>query len=86
MIEFQDLRKQVEIGFVIFLLIITFSYGIFRAYPLIAGPKINIINLKDGSKVASSTFQVTGTVYRAKEITLQGKPITINDRDRKSVV
>lgn len=79
MIEFRDLRKQLERAFVLTLLVLATGYGIFRAYPLISGPKIVITNLKDGSTVASTTFQVSGIVYRAKEITLQGKPITIDD-------
>lgn len=82
MTEFHDLRKQVEVGLIIILLITAFGYGAFRAYPLITGPSITVTNLKDGSVVASTTFQVSGVVSRAKEITLQGKPITIDDKGR----
>ncbi|MCX6757008.1 MAG: hypothetical protein NTW35_02565 [Candidatus Nomurabacteria bacterium] len=80
MIEFNDLRKQVEATLIIILLLLALFYGIFRAYPLLTGPNIKILNLTDGATVASTTFQVSGIVKRAKEITLQGKPITINDK------
>ena len=80
MIEFHDLRKQLETIIIVVLLVLAVGYGLFRAYPLITGPKIAVINLEDGDTVASTTFQVVGNVSRAKVITLQGKPITIDDK------
>ncbi len=80
MTEFHDLRKQLETAFVLILFLVAVGYGLFRAYPLIVGPTITIITPQDGAFVASSTFQVSGIVKRAKEITLQGRPITINDK------
>jgi len=80
MTEFNDLRKQIETTLVIILLLLALAYGIFRAYPLLTGPSIKILNLTDGSTVASTTFKISGIVNRAKEITLQGKPITIDNK------
>ena len=79
MIEFYDLRKQLEVVFIGTLLVIALVYGLFRAYPLIMGPSISITNLQDGDTVASTTFAISGTVLRAKDITLQGKHIAIDD-------
>jgi hypothetical protein len=42
------------------------------------GPVITIYSPEDGDEVGTSTFQISGKVLRAKEITLQGRPITIN--------
>ena len=78
MIEPYDLRKKIELYFVGLLLLTALVYGISRAYPLIAGPKITIYSPQDGENVASSTFEVSGQVLRANEITLQGRPITID--------
>ena len=78
MIEPYDLRKKIELYFVGSLLVIALIYGIFRAYPLIAGPSITIYSPQDGDIVASSTFEISGQVSRANEITLQGRPITID--------
>jgi len=80
MTEFNDLRRQVETALIVILLLLALSYGIFRAYPLLTGPSIKILNLTDGSTVASTTFQISGIATRAKEITLQGKPITIDNK------
>lgn len=75
-----DFRKILEKYFAILLILIAFIYGCYRAYPLISGPEIIINSPKEGETVASSTFKISGYVIRAKEITLQGHPITIDDK------
>lgn len=77
-----DLRKQLEFYLVGILVLTALSYGFFRAYPLLAGPNITVDSPKDGENVASTTFQISGTALRAKEITIQGRPIT-TDTDGK---
>lgn len=59
-------------------LIIILIYGVYRAYPLLAGPVITVYSPHNGDAVGTTTFQVTGKAERAKEIRLQGRPITIN--------
>lgn len=78
MLPYYDLRKRLELGALSILIILTIGYGLFRAYPLVAGPSITIYNPQDGDYVASSTFEISGQVKRANLITLQGKPITID--------
>jgi hypothetical protein len=74
------LRKRIGLFFLFLLIIIPIGYGGFRAYPLLAGPRITVITPHDGQMVASTTFAITGSVKRANSIFLQGKPITINAR------
>jgi hypothetical protein len=78
MLPYYDLRKRLELAFLILLVVVALSYGAFRAYPLISGPSVTIYNPHDGDYVASSTFEVSGLVKRANVITLQGKPITVD--------
>ncbi len=78
MLEHNDTRKKIEIFFIGFLVLLALSYGIWRAYPLIAGPQIVIYNPHDGDYVASTTFELSGTVSRGKEITIQGRLIPID--------
>lgn len=78
MTPYYDLRKRIEVGLLIALVVITVVYGMFRAYPLVAGPSIDIYSPADGDYVASTTFEVSGQVKRANIITLQGRPITID--------
>jgi hypothetical protein len=73
-----DFRKQLELYSIGFLVLIALIYGGFRAYPLIAGPRIIIYSPKNDEVVASTTFKISGRVLRTKEITLQGRTINID--------
>ena len=70
--------KKIEIGIFLFILIVAIIYGGFRAVPLLSGPSIEIYSPQNGETVASTTFEISGRTSHAKEITLQGKPISIN--------
>lgn len=74
------LRRKISYIFIGLLVAVPVLYGAFRAYPLLIGPQITIIQPLDGESVASTTFQITGVVKRASTIILQGKPITINEK------
>jgi hypothetical protein len=82
MTPYYDLRKRIEIGLLVGLAVVTVAYGIFRAYPLVAGPSITIYSPDDGDYVASTTFEISGQVKRANSIMLQGRPITIDTEGR----
>lgn len=73
-----DLRKQLELYIFGSLLFISFIYGMWRAYPLIAGPHITINSPYDNEIVSSSTFQISGRVSRVKDIAVQGRSIPID--------
>jgi hypothetical protein len=77
MLEHYDLRKKLEFYLIGGLVLLAVLYGGFRAYPLLAGPKITIYNPNDGDTVASTTFELSGQVTRVKEITVQGRSIPI---------
>jgi hypothetical protein len=78
MMPYYDLRKRLERVFLWTLIAGSVCYGLFRAYPLVAGPSIVLYSPAEGDYVASTTFEVSGRVERASVITLQGKPITID--------
>lgn len=82
MTPYRDIRKQIRIFFILGILAISIIYIAFRAYPLISGPAILLYSPYDGDIVASTTFELSGQVTRAKEITVQGKPITIDTEGR----
>ena len=74
-----DIRKKVELYSIALLLILTVSYGVFRIYPLLRGPSITIFNPHDGDTVPGTIFEVSGEVSPVKEITLQGRPIPVDE-------
>lgn len=72
-----DLRKKIEVYGIVLLVLVALLYGVFKAYPLLIGPKITIYNPHDGDIVKNTTFELSGQVSRVKEITIQGRPIPI---------
>ena len=76
--KFRTTREQIKIILFTSLFVVAVAYGIFRAYPLIVGAKIIVNYPSDGDTVASTTFEISGQVIRAKEIKIQGKPVTID--------
>lgn len=78
MLEPYDIRKKLELGLVVLLILVACFYGATKAYPLIAGPSVVIYSPQDGETVASSTFELSGKAKRVKEIRVQGRPIPID--------
>jgi hypothetical protein len=78
MLEHDDIRKKAEKYFLIGIVLLTLAYGLFRAYPLLLGPRITLYYPNEGDSVASTSFEVSGHVDKVKEITLQGRPIPID--------
>ena len=76
--ESYDLRKKIEVLLIIMLIMTALSYGIFRAYPLLAGPQVEIYSPSDNDIVSSTTFEISGKVKRVKEISVQGRLIPID--------
>ena len=60
------------------LLLVVLIYGIYRVYPRLVGPKIEVYLPTDGDTVHEDTFVVTGKVTRVKKIKIQGREITID--------
>jgi hypothetical protein len=79
MIEPYDIRKKVELYGIITLIALAVLYGAFRAYPLIIGPQITITSPHEGDTVASTTFEIVGSVSRVKEITIQGRAVPVDE-------
>ena len=77
MLDHYDIRKKIEMYFIVTLIILSIGYGAFRAYPLIAGPSMTIYNPRDGDVVSNVTFELSGRAMRSKEVTVNGRPIPI---------
>ena len=72
-----DIRKKIEIVTIISLIVVSFIYGIIKAYPLLIGPRISVYYPQDGDTVPRTIFELSGKVSRVKEITVNGRPIPI---------
>jgi hypothetical protein len=78
MLEHYDIRKKLEMIFVMFLFLFAVVYAIYRVYPVLTGPSLIVYYPTESDYVASTTFELSGKVSRVKEITLQGRPIPID--------
>ncbi len=75
-----DAKKLVKIvGISIFLLFIVI-YAFFRSEALIFGVKIKNVNIVDGSKVTNNILEITGNAKNAVNLTLNDRPISIDQR------
>lgn len=63
---------------IFFLLIIIYAFS--RSHDLIFGVKIKNVNLVDGVKVENNIQQITGNAKNAKNITLNGREISIDEK------
>lgn len=72
-------KRVIQISLVsIFFLLIIF-YALFRSHDLIVGVQIKNVNLTDGVKVANSVIEVKGNAKNAKNLTLNGREISISE-------
>jgi hypothetical protein len=78
MIEKHALQKKIGQLLLYFLIIVAIVYGLFRAYPLIVGPSVDVFTPIDDDIVASTTFKISGKATRAKTIEIQGRLVPIN--------
>lgn len=63
---------------VFFVLILIYAF--FRSHDLIFGIKIKNVNLVDGAKVENNIQKITGNAKNAKNITLNGREISIDEK------
>ena len=73
-------KKILKTIFLIFIACIILGYALFATHDVILGPSIVITGPTNGSNFTVPNTTITGTVYRIKEITLNGRPITIDDK------
>lgn len=60
------------------LLLLFVSYAILKSLPYMRGPEVTVLTPKDGAKVGTSTFLLSGKAVRVKELYLSGKSVTIS--------
>jgi len=72
--EKKTLKITLISAFFLFILIFIF----FRSYNLIFGVKIKNVNITDGTKYEESVLKITGNAKNAKNVSLNGREVSIN--------
>jgi hypothetical protein len=72
------MNKKIKNYILFSLSVIIICYSLFRLYPILRGPTIEIISPKYGEAVSTSTFEMIGIVKRAKEVKIEDRQILID--------
>jgi hypothetical protein len=60
------------------ILLFIVSYGAYKLYPIVSGPKIEIISPQKGEVVATNIIKIKGRVLRAKEVKIYDREISLD--------
>lgn len=73
--DIKSILSRVAVG--LFILVIAL-YALYQARGVLSGPQIKVFQPENGTTTTSSLLTVEGEALRAKEITLNGRPIFID--------
>ncbi len=71
-------KFKIAVFFVFFLLIIIYAF--FRSHDLIFGIKIKNVNIADGMKIENKVLEINGNAKNAKNLTLNGREISVDQK------
>ncbi len=64
------------------ILVLLGSYGIYKAFPLIAGPEIVLTSPQEGQAFTDGFVTLSGTARHSEELSLNGAPLLIDAAGR----
>lgn len=73
-------KKIVTRFFFTCIILIVAGYALFATHDIILGPSISVSEPINGSSFTTPSIRIKGIVLRIREITLNGRPITIDDK------
>ncbi len=72
--------KLLKITLITLGIIIVLGYALFATHDFMSGPTISLSEPQNGSSFTKPDIHIQGVVQRIKEITLNGRSITIDER------
>jgi Glucodextranase, domain B len=72
-------RKLIRWGSIGLVLIIVVGYALFAFRDIVRGPTIIVTEPTDGETYSTTTLMIRGTAERTQSLTLNGKPMLIDD-------
>ena len=79
MINREGTKKILKITGVALVVLVVAGYALFASNNFISGPEIIISEPATGSVISTSTVVIKGTALRIQEITLNGRPIFVDE-------
>lgn len=78
MINREGTKKIIKILIIATVILLIVGYALFESKSLVKGPSIIIFEPSNGTSVSSSSIMVKGQALRIKEITMNGRPISVD--------
>ncbi len=75
----RETKFYLKVIIIVLFLICLFGYGAFEIWDYVTGPKIIIFSPTDGVAVSESLLTISGQGKNTKEITLNDRPIVVNE-------
>jgi hypothetical protein len=72
--------RLIKIVISILVALIIVIYAIWGSLNYTKGPKINILQPQNGATITSTTTDIIGTVERAHNLTINGNPVSIDEK------
>lgn len=73
-------KKILRVLVYVVIILIVLGYALFATHDFIIGPTINVSEPLNGSSFLNPSIRIKGVVKRIQAITLNGRPITIDDK------
>jgi len=73
------LRRVFFISLLSIFSLFVLGYGVYKALPIILGPKIELVSPIENETVEGTTVTVRGTVYRTKVLLINSVPTSFNE-------
>ena|SRR3989338_5826136 len=73
-------KKIIQISALVVFFLFLVAYAFWGSHGLIFGVKIKNINIKNGAKVENAILKITGNAENAKNLILNGREISINEK------
>ena len=80
MINREGTKKILKFTIITFIVLIVVGYSLFASHSLISGPEIIITEPQNGVTIATSSVIVKGIASRIQDITLNGRPVFIDEK------
>ncbi len=78
----QDTKKIVRLCIFLISIFTIIGYAIFTSHDFISGPYLEILEPTNGSTLTTPRVTVRGLVKRIQDITLNDRPITIDEKGK----
>lgn len=69
-----------SVGTIVLVALVIIAYAVWRSLNYARGPEIVISSPSHGASIVSTTTKIIGQALRVKEISLNGKPISVDEQ------